>query len=95
MEEHKDKHSGRSGSSSDRWFVGGYLAPTLVVLFTIFWVLTHYWLIGDRPRHWQYGAVPYVPAESEFSSRPIPYGPPIKQVVLPKRNLINPKGRTK
>lgn len=65
--------------------VGGYLAPTLVVLFTIFWVLTAYWLIGWRYRDWAFGTVPYVPAQSVFTTRPFPRGPAPRQVELPKK----------
>jgi hypothetical protein len=64
--------------------VGGYLTPTIVVLFTILWVLLSYWLIGWRARDWQFGTVPYVPAESPFTTQRQPTGPAPKQVELPK-----------
>ena len=67
------------------WIVGGYLAPTLVVLFTIFWVFAAYWLIGWRTRDWAFGTVPYVPAQSVFTTRPFPHGRAPKQVQLPTR----------
>lgn len=68
--------------------VGGYLTPTLVVLFTIFWVLLAYWLIGWRTRDWAFGTAPYVPGQSVFTTRQVPTGAVPKQVELPKR----PKG---
>lgn len=64
--------------------VGGYLAPTLVVLFTIFWVLAAYWLIGWRARDWAFGTTPYVPAQSVYTTRPVPKGAAPKQVELPQ-----------
>ncbi len=70
--------------SEESTFVGGYIAPTLAVAFTILWVLMQYWLIGWRGRSWEFGAVPYVPGESAFVAD---YAPSIvegkKQVVLP------------
>ncbi len=64
--------------------VGGYLAPILVILFTIFWVLMCYWLIGWRVRDWEFGTVPHVPAQSAFSAtNPTPGSPVPKQVQLP------------
>jgi hypothetical protein len=65
--------------------VGGYLAPMLVVLFTIFWVLLAYWLIGWRARDWQFGAAPYVPGQSVFTTRRVPTGAVPKQVELPRK----------
>ncbi len=65
------------------WLVGGYLAPALVVLFTIFWVMMSYWLIGWRSRDWEFGSVPYVPGQSYFTTS-FPSGPPPKQVELPQ-----------
>lgn len=69
----------------NKWFVGGYLAPALVVLFTIFWVLTAYWLIGWRERDWSFGTLPYIPAQSAFTTRPYPSGKVPQQVQLPPR----------
>ena len=63
--------------------VGGWLAPVLVILFTILWSLTIYALIGWRSRDWQYGAVPYIPAESVFTTRSYPAGQAPRQVILP------------
>ncbi len=75
------------------WWVGGYQAPILVVLFLIFWVLAAYWLIGWRVRDWQFGTVPYVPAESEFTTRPFPRGKAPKQVELPERPQGGERGQ--
>ncbi|MCL5103464.1 MAG: hypothetical protein M1133_05040 [Armatimonadetes bacterium] len=66
-------------------WVGGWIAPTMVVLFTIFWALTIYWLVGWRTRDWQYGTVPYVPAESTFTTQQHGSGKVPKQVELPVR----------
>ena len=71
-------------SQNGSWWAGGYLAPLLVVLFTIFWSLMIYRLIGVRGRDWEYGTVPYVPAQSRFTSQPAPQGPAPHQVVLPE-----------
>lgn len=66
------------------WLVGGLVAPGLVILFTIFWVLMSYWLIGWRSRDWEFGTVPYVPAESRYTTSVPPPGPAPKQVELPR-----------
>ena len=71
------------------WWVGGWISPILVAAFTILWCFLAYWLIGDRPREWQYGVMPYVPGESVFSSETPPSGTPPKQVILPN---ITPGG---
>ena len=65
------------------WWAGGYLAPILVVLFTIFWSLAAYWLIGWRSSDWQFGTLPYIPSQSAFTTRPVPPNLP-KQVTLPE-----------
>lgn len=65
------------------WWVGGYQSPLLVALFVVFWVLAAYWLIGWRVRDWQFGTLPYVPAESVYTTRPFPKGKAPKQVELP------------
>ncbi len=84
MNEQQD--NGR-GDSRNRWLVGGYTAPVVVVLFTIFWCLMQYWLIGWRSRDWEYGTVPYVPGISIVSTSSIPTGPPPRQVELPRQTL--------
>lgn len=66
------------------WWVGGWVAPTVVTLFTIFWLLGAYWLIGWRQSTWQHNIVPYVPAESIFTSDQPSGGTPPKQVELPQ-----------
>lgn len=76
-QEHEERLEG------SRWWSGGYLAPALVVLFTIFWVLMHYWLIGWSTRDWEFGTMPYVPADSAFTSREVKLRVPPKQVILP------------
>ena len=55
----------------------------LAILFTIFWVLTIYWLIGWRTRDWQYGSVPYVPGQSFFVADYMTGPAPARQVCCP------------
>lgn len=79
--EHEDvKESPRFRS----WWVGTWLAPIYVSGAIFFWCLVIYLLIGDRPRDWDYGTVPYVPGESVFSIAPIPKGVAPDQVILPE-----------
>lgn len=85
---HPEQPEDREQLRRHPWMVGGYLAPTLVVLFTILWVLAAYWLIGWRTRDWSFGTAPYIPAQSVYTTRPFPHGPAPKQVQLPSR----PKG---
>ena len=73
------------GITRTSWWVGGWLAPILVILFTLIWSLMIYWLIGWRTRDWQYGTVPYVPAESTFTTQDHSAGRVPKQVELPSR----------
>jgi len=72
----------RSEELSD-WWVGGWMSPILVTLFTIIWALLIYRLIGDRPTDWKYGIAPYVPGQSIFTSQPVQKGTPPKQVEYP------------
>jgi hypothetical protein len=65
------------------WWTGGVITPVLAILFTIFWTLAFYWLVGDRGTDWKYGVLPFVPAESSYSNRPFPTGPAKRQVELP------------
>lgn len=69
------------------WWVGTYLSPVLVVGFTLVWCLLIYFLIRDRSgsRDWQYGVVPYVPAESIESTAPTPTGRAPLQVEYPTK----------
>lgn len=76
-EGHRDKLAGSN------WWAGGYLSPTLVILFTIFWTLGIYWLIGWRSRDWQYGTLPYVPGQSSFTTDYGTSGTPPHQVIYP------------
>ncbi|MDO8683404.1 MAG: hypothetical protein Q7N50_07985 [Armatimonadota bacterium] len=69
-----------------KWWVGGWLSPIFVAAGTLIWCLLIYFLIKDRPRDWQYGVVPYIPAESAITSKTGPAGPSPKQVQLPKRS---------
>lgn len=80
---HPEEEAGREELRTYPWWAGGYLSPIVVVLFTIFWVLAAYWLIGWRVRDWQFGTVPYVPAESVYTTRPFPRGEVPRQVELP------------
>ena len=65
-----------------RW-VGGWTAPILVVVFTILWNMLIYWLIGDRPRVWQYGTLQYVPGVSIVSAEQASTGRVPPQVEYP------------
>lgn len=82
----EQQRRGDRSEEASRWWAGGYITPILVVLFTIFWPLMAYWLIGTRARNWEYGVVPYVPAQSAFTSRPAPSGSVPRQVELPVRS---------
>lgn len=65
-------------------WVGGWTAPVLVTGFIIVWCLLIYMLIGDRPREWQYGVLPYIPSASYLTtSRPSPGLLTPKQVEYP------------
>lgn len=66
-----------------RWWVGGWLAPLLVTVWMLVWVLMIYRLVGDRPSDWNYGVTPYVPGESVFSTEHPPKGDAPEQVTLP------------
>jgi hypothetical protein len=82
LNEQKTEHQPSTGSEETR--AGGYIAPLIAIAFTVLWPLAFYWLIGDRPRDWQYGTVRYVPAQSLASSVAYPSGPTPKQVILPE-----------
>lgn len=76
----------RQRLSRGGWFSGGWIAPTLVVVFTILWSLLIYHVVGDRlvNRTWQYGTPSYIPAESPATTAPASDRTPPAQVVLPK-----------
>ena len=80
---HLEEPGHRDRLAESNWWAGGYLSPILVILFTIFWTLTIYWLIGWRARDWEYGTLPYVPGESAFTTKFGTAGTPPNQVVLP------------
>ncbi len=65
-------------------WVGEWFSPVLAAAFTVLWGLLIYALIGDRPTTWKYGTIPYVPAESVFTTSGVPKGKVPKQVVLPE-----------
>lgn len=71
--------------------VGGWLAPIIVTLFTIFWCLMIYKLIGDRPVDWKYGVTPYIPGQSIISTQQAPKEIAPRQIELPSavRNRKN------
>jgi len=73
-----DNHS--SDIAQVRRFVGGWPVAIVVIAFTILWVLLIYRLVGDRPRDWEYGVEPYIPAQSTLSTKPTPSGPAPNQV---------------
>lgn len=51
------------------------------------------WLsIGDRPRSWQHGTQPYVPAQAYASTEPPPAASP-KQVELPPPKIQPKRGQ--
>ncbi|MCE5199993.1 MAG: hypothetical protein ABFD54_08450 [Armatimonadota bacterium] len=75
----------RNDPSFQKWFVGGWIAPILVVMYTVGWHGLMHGILHDRPRHWQYGVVPYVPAQSWLTTRYPPKDSLPKQVILPKK----------
>lgn len=87
---HPEIESQREDPRFRRWWVGGWLSPILVTAFTLLWVFLIYWLIGDRPRDWQYGTMPYVPGESIFAIEPAAPGQAPPQIVLPKETPGGP-----
>jgi hypothetical protein len=81
LEEHG--HPNVESPAGRRKWVGGWTIALFVAGATLFWCLLIYRLIGDRPPGWQYGVVPYIPAQSPLSSQPPPRGVVRNQVVLP------------
>lgn len=67
------------------WFVGGWLSPALVVGFLILWHLLWHSAIMHRPRFWEYGTMPYVPAQSVFTTASVPLKGIPDQVTFPPR----------
>ena len=88
-DEERNEQSHRTPERT-RWWVGGWLAPLLVVAGTLVWVLLIYWLIGNRPTTWKFGTFPYVPGQSDFSVEPTPRGHLPPQVELPPRRTGGP-----
>jgi hypothetical protein len=69
------------------------LVIALLVLGMLCWALLAFLLVGDRPRSWEYGAAPYIPAESYSSTEPTPPAATApKQVELPPPT-IKKKGK--
>lgn len=77
--------------------VGGWLAPVIVTLFTLIWVMLIYGLIGDRPVDWKYGVTPYIPGQSIISTQQAPKGIAPKQIEIPSaaRNRQNAESSDK
>lgn len=75
------------------WWIGGWISPILAAAFTAFWGLMIYALIGERPTHWQYGVVPYVPAQSYLISKEPGAGRLPKQIQLPPRSTNGNNGQ--
>jgi hypothetical protein len=46
-----------------------WLPVLIVALLMILWIGLSFFLIGNRPRHWDYGSTPYIPAESAFTTQ--------------------------
>jgi hypothetical protein len=46
-----------------------WLIVFTITVLLVLWVGLSYWLIGDRPRQWDYGSVPYIPAESAATTQ--------------------------
>lgn len=65
------------------WWQGSWYFPVAAAAFTVLWGLLIYSLIGNRPTVWQYGVVPFVPAESFLSSQEPDGTKAPKQVILP------------
>ena len=57
-----------------------WLPVLILAVLVILWIGGIFLLIGDRPRTWDYGATPYIPAESRFSTQP-----PSKQDTPPRQ----------
>ncbi len=55
----------------------------IVVLFILLWTAVIYHAVGDRPRTWDYGTTPYIPAQSYYSSQPQPTGQPAPPRQIP------------
>jgi hypothetical protein len=46
-----------------------WLPILIIAVLMILWIGAGFFLIGDYPRHWDYGATPYIPAESAFTTQ--------------------------
>jgi hypothetical protein len=46
-----------------------WLPVLIITALLVLWVGLSYFLIGDRPPHWDYGSVPYIPAESAATTQ--------------------------
>lgn len=84
---------GERVSTDEGSCVGGWISPILVVGFTIFWVLLIYAIIGVRSRDWEFGATPYVPGASVFSTEQPERGKIARQVELPIRPAGGPSAK--
>ena len=73
------ERGGASGRETRDLLIIGLIATLIVV-----WAGLVYFLVGDRPREWDYGSQPYIPAESYRSTEaPPPAQNAPTQVELP------------
>jgi predicted metal-binding membrane protein len=60
------------------------LIIALIAVLIVAWGATIFFLVGNRPTNWDYGAHPYVPGESYQTTHGVPKNPqPPPQVELP------------
>jgi len=76
MSEFEHAAEAESGSAACHWAV-----VLRVVLLTIGWGLLIYALVSDRPREWDFSALPDAPSQSIYSTGESPEGPnPPRQI---------------
>jgi len=76
MSEPENVAEAESGSAARHWAV-----VILVVLMTIGWGLLIYALVRDRPREWDFSALPDAPSQSIYSTGESPERPnPPRQI---------------
>lgn len=81
---HPELEEVRESPRFRQWWVGTWFAPLLVSVGMLLWCVLAYLFIGDRPRDWNYGVLPYVPGQSIFSTNRVPHGATPNQVALPE-----------
>ena len=69
-------------SSEGRQGLRAWGVPFAIAGAIVAWAALLYTVIGSKPRAWAYGTLPYVPAESAYSSER-PQAGPAPQQVLP------------